>query len=133
MNNLPLVIVVCNVFFYIGAVIHSVILLYNLFWLVYFSHLFMIVAHPFHSRYISVWQNSKAIHIVEFTCTFIIGIAPSIFAAVTSRFQIVNFPPLSAGVDKPFYFYGVLLPNLVVTCIDLILMLCTLYKIHIVS
>jgi len=93
----------------------------------------MIVARPFHSRYISVWHNSKAVHIIEFTCAFLLGTAPNVFAAVTSQFQIVNFPPLSAGVANPFYFYGVLLPNIVVTCIALILMLCTLYKIHIVS
>ena len=93
----------------------------------------MMVARPFHSRYISVWQNSKTVHIIEFSCAVLIGTIPNIVAAVVSKFQIVNFPPLFAGPSKPFYFYGVLLPNLVVTCVDLILMLCTLYKIHVVS
>ena len=91
------------------------------------------MAHPFHSNYISVWQDSKIIHIIELTCAFLLGITPNVIAAVTSQFQLVNFPPLFAGVNKSYFCYGVLLPNIVVTGVDLILMLCTLYKIHVVS
>ena len=93
----------------------------------------MIVARPFHSRYISMWQSSKTVHIIEFSCAVLIGTIPNVVAAATSQFSLTSFPPLFAGSDGLFHFYGIILPNLMVIGVDLILMLCTLYKIHVVS
>ena len=93
----------------------------------------MIIARPFHSRYISVWQTSKTVHIIEVSCAVLIGTIPNVVAAATSQFGIISFPPIFAGSSGDFYFYGIILPNLLVIGADLILMLFTLYKIHIVS
>ena len=118
---------------YSGCIAVSGNLLYSLFWFVFIVHLFLKVTFPFQSVRLDQSEHSRKYHIVEIVCVLIIGTVPYITFAATNKFQAINFPPSYCALDPVYNFYSIIVPTVVVNCINLILMLFILYKIHKVS
>jgi len=121
------------ILYYAGFVGYSALVLYSLFWFIFILHLFLKVTFPFQSIKLDKSEHSNKYHIVEVVCAVIMGTVPYITFAATSKFQNVNFPPYLCGASPAYNFYGTIIPTILVNCVNLILMLFVIYKIHKVS
>ena len=119
--------------YFVGFIMFAIISLYCYFWFLYTLHLFLRVANPIRMVKLEQSKYSRMIHITEVTIAVLLGTVPYIFFAIYSKFHIATFPPLYCGTDPVYYFYGTILPTVLVSCATLIMMLFVLYKIHIVS
>ena len=115
---------------YAGCLAFSAIMLYSLFWFIFIVHLFLKVTFPFQSIKLDKSEHSKKYHIIEVVCALIVGTVPNITFAATSKFQFTTFPPYSCGTGPAYNFYGTIVPTILVNCVNLILMLLVVYKIH---
>ena len=107
--------------------------MYAYFWLLYISHLALKIIYPLKSAKLFNSEYSRIIYIVEFIFIFVIGITPSIVSAVHSHYEILFLPPTRCGANDTTSFYEVILPSMICMSVAGILMLLTLYKIHVVG
>jgi len=78
-------------------------------------------------------KHAKRIHTIEVICAVLLGTVPYLVFALQQEFHITTFPPVYCGGSAAHNFYGSILPTVVVSCASLIMMVITLYKIHVVS
>ena len=107
--------------------------MYAYFWLLYICHLALHIFYPLKSAKILNSDYKRVIYIVEFTIIFVIGTTPSIVGATLSYYEILFFPPTQCGSNDAFRFYEIILPIMICVIACGILMLLTLYKIHVVG
>ena len=107
--------------------------MYSYFWLLYICHLALNVFYPLKSAKLFNSDYSRTIYIMQFLLIFVIGTTPSIVTAALSHYETIFFPPTHCGNTDAIHFYEVILPSMICTAFCGILMLLTLYKIHVVS
>ena len=78
---------------------------------------------------------SRIVYIAEVLIALCIATAPSIVNVGFSSYGIITYPPIATmwKLHRVYYFYTSVIPIMTVICICGILMLLTLYKIHMVS
>ena len=106
---------------------------YAYFWLLYISHLALNIVYPLKSAKYFNSEYIRIIYIVELIFIFVIGTTPSIVSTAFSHYEILFFPPTQCGTTDAIRFYEVILPTMFCVTVCGILMLLTLYKIHVVS
>ena len=77
--------------------------------------------------------SSRAIHIAEILIILFVGTVPSVVSAGLSNYEITTFPPIQCALNRVDLYYEVVVPVVTSIAISEILMLLTLYKIHVVS
>ena len=109
-------------------------ILYCYFWLLYTFHLALKIFYPLKSAKLFNSRYSKAVYIIAVLIGFFIATAPPIVSAGLSNYEIVTFPPVQCGnSNRAYFFYASVVPIMTTICASMILMLLTLYKIHVVS
>ena len=98
--------------------------------MLYICHLALRIFYPMKS---AKFFNSRSIHIVEILIVLFIGTVPSIVSAGLSNYEIITFPPIQCALNREARYYEVVVPVVTSIAISEILMLLTLYKIHVVS
>lgn len=119
--------------FCIGCLVTSGFVVYAYIWLLYIIHLAICMFYPLKSAKFFSSDYKRIIYIVELLLIFVIGTTPSIVDAIPSNYKILYFPPTLCGNSDGVRFYKVVLPIMICVTIGGILMLLTLYKIHVVS
>ena len=120
---------VCSV----GFTYSSIISLYCYFWFLFILHLFLRISSPIRMGELEQSKHAKKAHIIEVICAVLLGTVPYFIFALQQEFRITTFPPLYCSGNAAHNFYGTILPTIVVSCASLIMMVITLYKIHVVS
>ena len=100
-----------------GFVSHFVLLCATLTWFLHLFHLFLAVAFPFWSKFLSEQKWKIRLHILEVLgCVVISSIAPITFVSV-SEYVIARFPPLFPQPSRDVTFYSLVLPNIVLIAV----------------
>ena len=120
-------------FISVDALLSFGTVLFNLFWVLYTSHLVLKLSHPLKSIKIFNSDYSRAIYIVEVLIALFIATAPSVVGAGLSKYRIVSFPPTHCENYGVYCFYSFIFLVISAVCVSVILMLLALYKIHLVS
>ena len=116
-----------------GCLVTSGFVMYSYFWLLYICHLALNIFYPLKSTKLFNSDYSRIIYIMEFTIIFVIATTPSVVSAVLSHYEILIFPPLLCNSNHAIRFYELILPIMICITVFGILMLSTLYKIHVVG
>ena len=116
-----------------GCLVTSGFVMFSYFWLLYICHLALHIFYPLKSTKLFNSDYSRIIYIVEFTIIFVIGTTPSVVSAALSRYEISGFPPILCNSNHATRFYELILPITICITFFGILMLSTLYKIHVVG
>ena len=117
----------------VGCLVTSGFVVYAYFWLWYICHLALNIFCPLKSAKLHNSDYRRIIIIVELLFILVIGTTPSIVSAGLSYYEILSFPPTQCGSNGAIRFYEVILPIMICIAICGILMLLTLYKIHVVG
>ena len=119
----------------VGCVVFSGLVLYTTIWLVYAIHLAFSLIFPLKLTKFSKSGYSRVVYIAEVLIVYLYGTVPSIVSAAQSRNRMISFPPTFCDGydDQAYLFYTITLPIIVAVCINLIVMILILYKVHMVS
>ena len=123
----------CSLCISAGCVISSALVLYTYYWLLFILHLGLKLFYPLKSAKLTDSEYSRTIYITEILIVFLIGVIPSVIVGVIFSYSINTFPPLICGTFHSFFVYSTAFPFLVTTCINHIVMLLIIYRIHTVS
>ena len=117
----------------VGCLVTSGFVVYTYFWLWYICHLALNIVFPLKSAKFHNSDYRRIIIIVELLFILVIGTTPSIVSAGLSYYEIISFPPIQCTSNGVILFYEVIIPIMICITICGILMLLTLYKLHVVS
>ena len=117
-NNLGVQLNFNYIFYYVtGFVLHFSIMFITLTWFLHLFHLFLAVAFPFWSEFLSEQKWKIRLHVLEVLgCVVVSSIAPIIFVS-TSEYAIARFPPVFVWASRDVTFYSVVLPNTILVAI----------------
>ena len=118
---------------FVGFLIASGVHINGYFWILYICHLALKVFYPLKSAKLFNSDYSRTIYIALFLFIFFIGITLPLVNAGLMNYQILTFPPRSCGATGAYRFYGFIVPAITSLVVVGILMLLTVYKIHVVS
>ena len=116
-----------------SCLVTSGFVVYAYFWPWYICHLALNIFCPLKATKLHNSDYRRPIIIVELLFIVVIGTTPSIVSAGLSNYEILSFPPTQCGSNGVVRFYEVILPIMICIAICGILMLLTLYKIHVVG
>ena len=117
----------------VGCLVTSGFVVYAYFWLWYICHLALNIIFPLKAAKLHNSGYRRIIIIVELSFILVIGTTPSIVSAGLSYYEILSFPPTQCGSNGAIRFYEVILPIMICITICGLLMLLTLYKLHVVG
>ena len=121
-----------NVFFItlIGFVFHFSTVLMSVTWFLHLFHLFLGVAFPFWSRFLSEKKWKIRLHISEVLGSVVLcSLAPTVFVII-SKYTLGRFPPLFALPSRGVAFYTIVLPLVIFLAAGVNLTFYTFLSIH---
>ena len=99
-------------------------------WFLHLFHLFLGVAFPFRSKFLSEKKWKIRLHVVEvFGSVLLCSLAPTIFISV-SEYVPGRFPPLFALPSRVVVFYTIVLPLAIILAAGINLTSFTALSIH---
>ena len=99
-------------------------------WFLHLFHLFLGVAFPFWSRFLSEQKWKIRLHIVEVSGSVVLcSLAPTMFVSV-SEYVFGRFPPLFALPSREVAFYTIVLPLALILATGVNLTFYTFWSIH---
>ena len=119
---------------FVGTVVVSGAVLYSYLWSLYVVHLALKLFYPIKSDKLFKSDHRRKIFIAEVLIVFLIATIPSILVAtVGPNYKIATFPPIYCANDGVYLLLLSVIPNLITSFVNHILILLILYKLHIVS
>ena len=113
-----------------GFITHFALLCATLTWFLHSFHLFLAIAFPFWSEFLSEQKWKIRLHILEVLgCVVISSIAPITFISV-SDYTIARFPPSFARPSRDVTFYSLVLPNTIIIAVGVNLTIYSFVTIH---
>ena len=105
-------------FYYVtGFVAHFSFMFITLTWFLHLFHLFLAVAFPFWSEFLSEQKWKIRLHVLEVLgCVVASSIAPIVFVS-TSKYTIARFPPMFVRPSRDVTFYSLVLLNAILVAI----------------
>ena len=117
----------------IGCLIVFGVVLSGYFWILYIFHLVLKLVYPLKSAKLFDSDYKRAIFTVEVLSVLFIATVPSVVNAGLSKNRISTFPPTYCESYGAYHFYSVIIPIMTAVCVNALLMLVALYKVHVVS
>ena len=94
----------------------------------------MKIVDPLKSWIINKQKYARSVHIIEVVAVFFFGLlTPIITVAATDGYHITTFPPRACAPAAEVFFYGTVLPIIMMCIVGISLILVTFFHIHRVS
>lgn len=124
----------CTSYIHIGFLLQATSIIYTSLWLLFVFHMFAKIVDTNESWIVNNQHHTGKIHVIEVGTVLCLGfITPTITLTALDGYSISDFPPVWCFSTTDIFFYGVILPSLIISVIGLSLILITILYIHRVS